>query len=1754
MEQQKQLELKQLIHQRGQVKARVTVIVKKLNEALENIDATSLAQLKATEKKLELHYAEYIKKHDEVMLMCTPANVEEQDAKLEEFDALHTDALVKLNQLIDDFREEAVRNDTGQRIIVQQQPLKAPIPTFSGKYEEWPKFKALFNDLIGRCGDSDATKLHYLDRALVGEASGILDAQVINDNNYERAWMLLEERFENPRVIIDTHITGLLNMKPIGKCNFKELRNLLDTCNRHVEGLRYMNQPVEGTAALIVTKLLTMCLDGDTRKQWEQTMVHGELPDLGETLKFLKNCCQVLERCDADKTLLSQKVAKPTRPKSVPSWRNANAAAAGSNGSCDFCSQQHLNYKCPSFANMNVEERVSRVKEENLCFNCLRKGHRSSACSSEKTCSKCAKKHHTMLHFPSSNSNAVQSDVQLEEENVTPVSDENPVSASCSGIRKQVKQVLLMTIMVNVASRSGRQHKLRALLDSGSQVNLVSEAAVKTLALPKYSTNVPVVGVGGVKSQIKHRVLLRMSSDYSDFVSNVDCLVTPKVTGRIPSVPVDVSKWSFPPGITLADPNFNKPCEVDLLIGAELFFAILRQAQLKLADNLPTLYDTKFGWVVAGAQGEMDSEEAIVMCLSSEERLDQQIQRFFDQEEVPETTVSTNEERAVEEHFRQTFRREEDGRFVVQLPFRDNIKLLGDSRQLAMKRFFLLEKRLSKNPEMKRQYQDFIDEYCALGHCNEIHEAEDTPGLQSYYLPHHAVLRPASSSTKLRVVFDATAKANGLSLNEVLMVGPTIQKGVFFIVLRFRLHIYVFSADVSKMYRQVRMDPNHRRYLRIFWRNNPGEKLRVLELSTVTYGTSAAPFQAVRSMVQLARDESVNYPEASRVIQEDCYMDDILTGASTLAAIKQLREDVEDLMLKGQFPIRKWCSNNDNVLEGVPEEHREKLVPIEECSANETIKTLGLVWNPKSDQFLFLKKLECVPEDVNITKRYILSQIAKLFDPLGFISPVIVLAKVIMQKLWTSSLGWDDSVDGDLLIEWKVFHESLINLNDIQIPRCVVVDEFEFVEMHGFSDASLKAYGACVYLRCIRKDGTVSVRLLCSKSRVAPIRGSTIPRLELCGALLLSRLVSKIIPELKMDFRDVKLWSDSQVVLAWRRKGLDQLQVYVRNRVIEINELTGDYQWAYVRSVQNPADILSRGCSPEDLKHCDMWWNGPPFLRDIDYEVESTPDVPEELIPELKQIVVTSSSATVEGEPVLERFSSFSKLQRVLAQVVRFIRLVRTPKEKRSHWNNITVQDMQGAMGYIIRALQQTGLREEIQCLKRGVLPKRLAGLQPFIDEKGFVRVGGRLQNSLLPFDAKHQFLIPRDHHVTKLLIRQYHEERLHDGPSGLLAAIRQRFWITDARSAIRKVTRSCISCFKVKPRKVQPLMGNLPEDRVSAVSPFELTGVDYAGPVMVKEGRHKPKHVKAYISLFVCLTTKAIHLELVSDLTTEAFLAALDRFVNRRGLVRKIMSDNATNFAGASKELHQLFLMFRDDVSRAKINDSLLKREIEWEFIPPRSPNFGGLWEAGVKVVKSHLTRTLGNAVLTFEEFATVLTHVEAIVNSRPLYALSEDPNEPLPITPAHLLHLKPLEPVAKPSLTDVPTNRLSRWQYLTYLRDQFWKKWSQNYLSTLQERAKWTQQRPNVKLGTIVLLMEDNQPVQSWRMGRIVGIHPGRDGQIRVADVKTMTGVFRRAVSKLAPLPIPDAGDSLECSSNRGENVRDEQVAESPNSLASS
>lgn len=376
-----------------------------------------------------------------------------------------------------------------------------------------------------------------------------------------------------------------------------------------------------------------------------------------------------------------------------------------------------------------------------------------------------------------------------------------------------------------------------------------------------------------------------------------------------------------------------------------------------------------------------------------------------------------------------------------------------------------------------------------------------------------------------------------------------------------------------------------------------------------------------------------------------------------------------------------------------------------------------------------------------------------------------------------------------------------------------------------------------------------------------------------------------------------------------------------------------------------------------------------------------------------------------------------------------------------------------------------------------------------------------------------------------ELLIRFEHERHLHAGPQGTLTALRQNYWILSGRSTVRKVLRKCVICFHAKPRTIYPKMGNLPKDRVKYARPFSVSGVDYAGPIMIKEGRGRGKRsVKAYIVLFVCFATKAVHLELTTDLTTESFLNVLKRFVSRRGHVSQLYSDNATNFVGANRELKTFFQSENFKNAKTEINN----RHIKWDFIPARSPHMGGLWEINIRSVKTHLRRMTSRATLTYEELNTLLCMIEACLNSRPLTPLSNDPNDLAPLTPGHFLIGESLTAVADQDLTDIKLNRLSRWQHVEQIRQSFWKRWSREYLTQLQARSKWKEETSRMKIDSLVLLKEENIPPTQWVLGRVVQIHPGDDGVVRVASVKTSKGVVKRAVTKLCALPLDNEDSS--------------------------
>ncbi|KMQ86241.1 hypothetical protein RF55_14823 [Lasius niger] len=926
------------------------------------------------------------------------------------------------------------------------------------------------------------------------------------------------------------------------------------------------------------------------------------------------------------------------------------------------------------------------------------------------------------------------------------------------------------------------------------------------------------------------------------------------------------------------------------------------------------------------------------------------------------------------------------------------------------------------------------------------------------------------------------------------------------------------------MYRQILVHSSHTPLQRILWRNDENDKLETFELTTVTYGTSPASFLATRCLKYLAEIEGVHHPQAAEAVLRDFYMDDLLTGSNSLSEAKALRNQIIELLDRGGFQLRKWSSNSPELLQDFPGAAcQDSLLTINKEAKD---RTLGLQWCSNGDYFQVTVSIN--ENKGRITKRSILSRIAQIFDPLGLIGPVIIVAKMLMQQLWQLQMDWDSSIPASLHTEWLQFEREIQELNGLRVPRLVIACwPYIDIQLHGFCDASMRAYGACIYIRITDKQNNHFARLLCSKSRLAPIKCISLPRLELCGAVLLSQLINKVLNANIIKFNRVYLWSDSTIVLSWLRSMSSRWAIFVANRVGEIQRCTKIDDWHHVPTKYNPADLISRGVMPSQLVQSSLWWSGPSWLQCNPIEWPKPPaPLNDTLLPEQRKTVVNlvmQTSAT--DQDVFQRYSDLNKLTRIIAWCRRFYKNCKSRENRLNE--TLSVMELEEALYALCKQAQGSHFGQEIQALinKQRIPPRsRLLNLNPFLDEKDLLRVGGRLRKSSLPYSAKHQILLPTNHALTQLIIRHFHERNLHTGPQATLAAIRHKFWPLNARTKIRKIIRDCIVCFRANPIGSCAIMGELPSHRVHPSRPFSICGVDYGGPLYIREGRRRnAKTVKAYIAIFVCFSTKAVHIELVSDMSSETFINALKRFMARRGKVSHIYSDNGTNFVGASKELQELYNLLKDEQHKLHLEKFLSEDNITWHFIPPNAPNFGGLWEAAIKSTKTHLKRITGQTSLNYEEMYTLLAQIEAILNSRPITAMSSDPNDLSFLTPGHFLIGDSLNTTAEPDITRVQQNRLSRWQHVEQMRQHFWNRWSTEYLNQLQQRTKWKVSGGRQLLpGCLVLVQQRGLTPLQWILGRVIKVHPGADGIARTATIRTSKGVLDRPLTKLCILPL--------------------------------
>lgn len=553
-----------------------------------------------------------------------------------------------------------------------------------------------------------------------------------------------------------------------------------------------------------------------------------------------------------------------------------------------------------------------------------------------------------------------------------------------------------------------------------------------------------------------------------------------------------------------------------------------------------------------------------------------------------------------------------------------------------------------------------------------------------------------------------------------------------------------------------------------------------------------------------------------------------------------------------------------------------------------------------------------------------------------------------------------------------------------------------------------------------------------------------------------------------------------------------------------------------MRTHDNPADQISRGQTPSEFLHSDLWKSGPSWLNQGE---ETWPHLKLQRLQEdsERRQNISCLSTEVHNENFFEAYSSIWKLRRIASY---FLRL-----KISNHFKGIPgVIEMRQADTYLIKTAQASGYTQEILDLKNGRplnAKNRLLSLNPFLDDAGILRVGGRLQRPNIPNHRKHPILLPKSHNLTKLLIENEHQSHGHAGVQTTLYCLRCRYWIIDGRNQVRKIVLRCIRCVRAKPPTPDYLMGQLPKDRITPAPPFSNVGIDYCGPFYIKERRFRNRaKIIVYIAVFVCLVVKAVHLEVVSDMTTEAFIAELRRFIARRGRPRTISSDNGTNFVGARNEIKEIQALLSSD-KHNKVQEFLTKTEIIWKFIPPLSPHSGGTWEAAVKSFKHHVRRVIGKELLCFEDMNTFVIEIESILNSRPISPMSFDPYDPLALTPGHFLIGKYLTRTPEHDFTETPPNRLSTWQHVQKLKQDFWLKWHKEYSNELNIQHKWVKGAHKIDIGSIVVIRDDNLPPLRWLLGRVVETHPGPDIIIRTVREKLRQGISTEISRSLLHCP---------------------------------
>lgn len=1582
---------------------------------------------------------------------------------------------------------------------------------------------------------------------------------------YEAVWRDLFERYGQPHIITSCCERRLADLPKISQFDTNGLERLAVLMKRCLTSLERVSGDATMNSVGFISSIANK-LPIETRKSWVSKALEIQRQEyrIANFAEFAEFVNLESERANSAfyKSIFTTENINYRGKAKVFNTSESNSATFGSRKAgfnknnrkvheCVCCNGPHKLVACDEFCGKSPQDRRDFARSKRLCYRCLNLGHMIKDCRSDRTCAKrlCqSTSHHTLLHF--------------ETEREQDARTDNVVSA-CANETKALKSFLDI-VPVRVC-HDGNEVVTYALLDPGSSSSFCEQKLVDALNMRGHGTEckMAVETLTTEKPQnlksVSYSFIVKSLDGVNEFnLKNVTAIDQIPVTSKNRNVCGNLNKYEHLRGVSL--PRINN-ATVTLLIGNDHFMSHF-PLETRMSPNPAGPHGVKFplGWVLKGAdlEASLQSDRSSVCsfllnragapnCLDNLENLlvTEEGQIFNPasgldiadvsnlmswlqtNEEIREFGLKYSAEDVIAYDLMRKNVRYDSGHYELPLLWKNAAVTLPESKAMAYNRLQGVKQKLLRDEELRKKYCEQMNKVLEKGYAERVPDNQCQTSNRVWYIPHHPVVNP-NKPDKLRIVYDCAAKSHGVSLNEKLMKGPDLVNRLIGVLLRFRKEQIAIVADIESMFYQVRCSSTDQDALRFLWWPDGDLTAKPVphRMKVHLFGAKSSPSCASFALLETAKQFGKYYSKSVvDVVKKSFYVDDCLTSVSNESAGVKVISDLSHLLSRGGFRLTKWISSSETIMRNVSPDERAKVANELEIGGKCSERVLGMKWNIVNDAFEFDINLPEKPP----TRRGLLSITNAVFDPLGLVSPVILESRLMFRKQCQLKLGWDEDLRLADATRWMKWKNSLVSLKGFSLPRChKPKDQFTDVQLHVFADASNSARGAVCYLRHVDSHEKVHCSLVMAKSLLANSEKQTIPRLELEAALDAVKLAKIVRTELELQECEVIYWTDSAIVLQSLHAASKNFPVFARNRLAQIQSNTCIYDWRHVPSRLNPADLASRGCTADVLIKCDKWFKGPEFLNKPhtewphEFVVKQNDDdcyrVFDRSNTQVSLFVKTPAQVTCATDSFINYFSSFYRLKLAAAHFLRYksflLGRAKGIASCKDFSKNVSTEELQQAELELVKYVQQSCFPEwfgiasgNYSSLKSNVL----YSLNPMLVDS-VLRVGGRLANANLPYEAKHPAILPSQHHLTQLIISNCHAKEVgHLGTNATLNQVMKRFWVVNPRATVNKVLRQCLQCKRRTAKPNNQIMADLPPARLHMYeSPFSHTGVDYFGPYLIKQRRSE---VKRYGCIFTCMTTRAVHLEVAPDLTSSSFINALRRFVARRGPVVHLYSDNGSNFIGAEKELRKSVSLWNN----RQIIQELRQRNIQWTFNPAGASHMGGCWERMIRTVKQILVHVLPRKNLDDDTLHTSFLEIEAIINSRPLTDVSPSADDLLPLTPNHLLRLEPSIGFPPTISAETDAYEKQRYKVVQYVADEFWKRWVEEYPRTLLTRQKWNERRKNIKVNDIVLVVDYMLPRGQWPMARVVRLYPDKLGVVRVADVKTASGVLKRPVSKL-------------------------------------